>query len=218
MSRIGIVLLAGFIAWTAVPCRADETADSQEATPERMTPVPSTDKTPTPSAIPESTPSTAAAVPATDAHPEVALPQGDCTAEAHGFGGLAGWISTHTHSCQCARKFWQWLTYYPQPCSVWCSHCGHKCAPTCVPPLYTYFMWHCQAAGCGGAVAHHAPVPTTAVAPVTDGTVTMGTGSEGTATESTAPAMPGAVPQQEPAGNAAPGEIPASATTTPAPQ
>ena len=206
MSRIGIVLLAGVIAGAAVPCRADETTDNQAS--ERIIPVAAAETAPVQVDVPGPGPSTEPGTPLAAANTEPVAPSmepvapapADCMPEAHGCGGLGVWISQHAHGCHCARRFWEWLTYYPQSCPRWCSHCGCTCAPTCVPPLYTYFLWHCHAAGCGGPVAHHAPAPATAEATVTEGTVTMGMVSEGTATQPTAPE--GTPPE----------------TTTPAPQ
>jgi hypothetical protein len=193
MSRIGIILLAGVLAWTAAPCRADETADSQsqEATPERVAPTPAPDSTPAQNGVGEAVPTTPAALVA-DVHTDHGtVVSSECASDACCHGGLTGWISQHTHGCQCARRFWDWLTYYPGSCPRWCSHCGCTVAPTCTPPLYTYFLWHCDAAhgGCCGANGHHAPAPTTAVTPAANGMVTEGTAvTEEAPTETPAPA------------------------------
>jgi hypothetical protein len=177
MSRIGIVLLAGVLAWTAAPCRADETADSQsqDPVPERVTPVPTPDTADAQPGGPQAA-STPAAL-AGDVQMDHGTPvSGDCSPDACCHGGLKGWISQRTHGCQCARRFWDWLTFYPGSCPRWCSHCGCTVAPTCTPPLYTYFLWHCDAAhgGCCGANGHHAPAAAAAVAPA-NGMVTEGT-------------------------------------------
>jgi hypothetical protein len=167
MSKSGIVLLAGYLAWAVAACRAGEPT-------ERIIPVTASE-------------TVTVEAPAPEIHPEADLAatgSADCC-PAHGCGGLGGWLGEHMHGCSCARRAWEWLTYRPSHCPVWCSHCTHICAPTCTPPLYTYFLWHCQAGGCGGAMGHHAPAPSVAVTPVAEGTYT-----EGTITQPATPAAP----------------------------
>jgi hypothetical protein len=172
MSKMGLVLLTTCLAWAAAVCRADEGGEIivLPGASERIDAGPGPEMAP----VEASAPAMSMAPEAAPATPD------DWAASGHGCGGLAGWVGQHLHGCHCARRAWQWLTYYPERCPCWCSHCGHTCAPTCVPPLYTYFLWHCQA-GCGAA-GHHIPAHSAAVAPVTEGTVTDGTAvtTEGT--------------------------------------
>ena len=168
MSRSGTVLLVGYLAWAVAACRATEPAG-------RIIPVDATE-----------TVMADAAAPGIHPDAELAAPgSADCCPVAHGCGGLAGWLGEHMHGCSCARRAWEWLTYRPAHCPRWCSHCGHYPSPTCTPPLYTYFLWHCQAAGCGGAAWHLAAAPGVADSPVAGGTFT-----EGTITEAATPARP----------------------------
>jgi hypothetical protein len=52
----------------------------------------------------------------------------------------------HGHSCgDCAHRLCEWLTYRALPCPCCC---GKHCTPTCTPPLYTFFLWHCEAGCC----------------------------------------------------------------------
>src|SRR5262249_26791522 len=48
---------------------------------------------------------------------------------------------------QCTQKLWIWLTYRPLS-RLGLAGCCQKCCDCHVPPLYTYFLDHCHAAGC----------------------------------------------------------------------
>jgi len=128
MTRLGVLLLAGCLAWAAAPCLADDAA-------QKAVPAPATG-----TAVVEST--APAPSPAAEAV-ETAGPE--CEPPSH-LSGLAGRFMP---TGECARRAWDWLTYRPESCPRCCSGCGRTCAPTCVPPLYTYFLWQCQA-GTGG--------------------------------------------------------------------
>jgi hypothetical protein len=62
---------------------------------------------------------------------------------------------------ECCQHIWWWLTYRPLS-KPGLAGCCQKCGGCHVPPLYTYFLDHCHAAGCetGGGpgcqtCAHH---------------------------------------------------------------
>lgn len=48
---------------------------------------------------------------------------------------------------ECTAKLWNWLTYRPLS-RPGLAGCCQKCSNCHVPPLYTYFLDHCHAAGC----------------------------------------------------------------------
>jgi hypothetical protein len=116
------LLLSASVALAGTTCRADDTS------PAPVAPAPATGVV----VLEETAPQGCGAAPA-------------IACEAHE-GGNHGLIGRLRPSGNCARKLVDWLTYCPGSC----GHCGRTCAPTCVPPLYTYFLWHCGA-GCGGA-------------------------------------------------------------------
>jgi len=130
MTRIGILFLAGCLAWPAT-CWADDNVD-------RIVPVSASEPMPAETAGP--------APGATETMDTAAV---DCVPATQA-SGLLGGAGRFRPTGEFARRAWDWLTYFPQSCPRCCSGCGRTCAPTCVPPLYTYFLWHCDA-GCGAA-------------------------------------------------------------------
>jgi hypothetical protein len=147
MNRMAGLLMAGCLIWAGTACRADDKAAK------------------TPSQSPYA-PAAEATLP-TSAVPEVAEPaSADCATECAGHAGLLSRFQSDGH---CARRLWAWLTYCPQSCPRSCSECGRVCAPTCTPPLYQYFLWHCDAAGntghcgCGAAATPVEPLSSSEV-------------------------------------------------------
>jgi len=158
MTRMGVLLLAGSLAWAAAPCRADDVG-------ERIVPVAASEPAAVDAAAPApGTPAESdAPAPAAPAEAEApAAPEGE--ANAHWRGGLVGWVGSLRPTGECARRAWDWLTYCPHSGPRWCTGCGRTSAPTCVPPLYTYFLWN-NGAGCGGTGGHCEGVAGVAIVP-----------------------------------------------------
>jgi hypothetical protein len=127
MTRMGVLLAAGTMAFAATACWADGPVDSAPAV----------------------TTGTSVIVETVDpAHAENGV-----IVETDVQCGSAGCAHRFLPSGECARKFWDWMTYCPQTCRRGCSTCTRTCAPTCVPPLYTYFQWY-GGSNCGGACSH----------------------------------------------------------------
>ena len=132
MSRMGAFLVAGYLAFAAGVGRADKPVQTAAS--------PQTDGV--------SAEAGTAATPVEMADlPPPGQPATSC-----------GWFRRCLPSGTCARRLWQWATYRPESCPRTCSQCGRLPTPTCFPPLYTYFLWHC--ANCSDG---HAPGPPAAV-------------------------------------------------------
>jgi hypothetical protein len=129
MTRLGALLLASSLAFAGPTGRADEPvtpAALDSAAQDAAAPAPAAADTATPAPPPAGTGT-------------AIIMMNETPAPAPCCGGNPGLLG----------RLWDWLTYCPQSCNRACSHCTRQCMPTCAPPPYTYFLWHCQA-GCGG--------------------------------------------------------------------
>jgi hypothetical protein len=77
-----------------------------------------------------------------------------------------GWVIQAHSNCYCGRgkecvrgcaeKIWNWFTYRPLS-RPGLAGCCQKCCDCHVPPLYTYFLDNCHAAGCCNGTNGAAP-------------------------------------------------------------